>query len=187
LGKAIAGRRNRVVICTKVTASHKPQEDESEIKPRRFTQHFLLQQAERSLERLGTSYIDLYLLRQPDKVTPAVEIIEAMETLVKAGKIRYGGVSNHRATQVNEYVELGRITNKPSIAGIEDYYNIAGESLNEAGDSRMHELEKEMIPLLRRTGLGFIAFSPMDMGYLAAESQVNPGTPLAALKRCWMK
>ncbi len=181
LGKAIAGRRDQVVICTKVAASHKPEEEGAEAKPARFTRDFLFQQAGGSLERLGTDYIDLYLLHQPDRVTPAEEIVDSMDALVQAGKIRYWGVSNHRATQVSEYVELGKTTDKASMAGIEDYYNIAGQSMDEAGDSRMHQLEQEMFPVLRQTGLGLMAFSPMDTGHLAPGRQVDPGTPLEAL------
>ena len=71
LGKAIAGRRDQVVICTKVAASYAPEKEDSPGKPARFTRDFLFEQAEGSLRRLQTDYIDLYLLHQPDKVTPA--------------------------------------------------------------------------------------------------------------------
>ncbi len=181
LGKAIAGRRDRVVICTKVAASYAPEQAGSPGRPARFTRNFLFQQAEGSLRRLQTDYIDLYLLHQPDKVTPAAEVVDSMDALVGSGKIRYWGVSNHSAAQVSEYVELGQSTGKAPIAGTEDYYNIAGESLTDTGDSRVGQMEQEMFPVLRKSGLGLLAFSPLDTGHLVPGRAIDPDTPLAAL------
>lgn len=181
LGKAIAGRRDQVVICTKVAASYAPEKESSPGKPARFTRDFLFQQAEGSLKRLQTDYIDLYLLHQPDKVTPAVEVVDSMDALVRSGKIRYWGVSNHSTAQVSEYVELAQTTDKAPIAGIEDYYNIAGESLTDTGESRVQQMEQEMFPVLRKSGLGILAFSPLDTGHLVPGRSVDPDTPLAKL------
>ncbi len=181
LGKAIAGQRDQVVICTKVAASYAPEKEDSPGKPARFTRNFLFKQAEGSLRRLQTDYIDLYLLHQPDKVTPAAEVVDSMDALVQSGKIRHWGVSNHRASQVSEYVELGQRTGKAPIAGTEDYYNIAGESLIDTGESRVHQLEQEMFPVLRHSGLGLLAFSPLDTGHLVPGRNIDPDTPLATL------
>ena len=181
LGKAIVGRRDQVVICTKVAASHAPEREDSPGKPACFTRDFLFQQAEGSLKRLQTDYIDLYLLHQPDKVTPAAAVVDSMDALVQSGKIRYWGVSNHSTTQVRKYVELAQSTGKAPIAGTEDYYNIAGESLTEAGDSRVEQLEQEMFPVLRESGLGLLAFSPLDTGYLVPGRNIDPDSPLGAL------
>ena len=181
LGKAIAGRRDQAVICTKVAASYAPEKEDIPGKPARFTRDFLFQQAEGSLKRLRTDYIDLYLLHQPDKVTPAAEVVDSMEALVRSGMIRYWGVSNHSVAQVNEYVELGQSTGKVPIAGTEDYYNIAGESVTDSGDSRVHQLEQELFPVLRKSGLGLLAFSPLDTGHLVPGRNIDPDTPLARL------
>ena len=181
LGKAIVGRRDQVVICTKVAASHAPEREDSPGKLAYFTRDFLFQQAEGSLKRLQTDYIDLYLLHQPDKVTPAAAVVDSMDALVQSGKIRYWGVSNHSTTQVRKYVELAQSTGKAPIAGTEDYYNIAGESLTEAGDSRVEQLEQEMFPVLRESGLGLLAFSPLDTGYLVPGRNIDPDSPLGAL------
>ena len=181
LGKAIAGRRDQVVICTKVAASYAPEKESSPGKPARFTRDFLFEQAEGSLKRLQTDYIDLYLLHQPDKVTPAAEAVDSMDALVRSGKIRYWGVSNHSTAQVSEYVELAQTTDKAPIAGTEDYYNIAGESLTDTGESRVQQMEQEMFPVLRKSGLGLLAFSPLDTGHLVPGRSVDPDTPLAKL------
>ena len=106
-----------------------------------------------------------------DEATPPEDIAEVMEDLVQAGKTRYWGVSNHSAAEVEAFLDLA------PIAGVEDYYNIAGSHCDEAGRSRVEIYEEEMLPLLRRTGLGCLAFSPMDTGLLA-----RPNDPaLAAL------
>ncbi len=181
LGKAIAGRRDQVVICTKVAASYTPEKEDSPGKPARFTRGFLFQQAEGSLRRLQTDYIDLYLLHQPDKFTPAAEIVDSMDALVQSGMIRYWGVSNHSTEQVSEYVELGQRTGKAPIAGTEDYYNIAGESLTDTGHSRVCQLEEEMFPVLRQSGLGLLAFSPLDTGHLVPRRNIDLDTPLGTL------
>ena len=181
LGKAITGRRDQVVICTKVAASYAPEKESSPGKPARFSQDFLFQQAEGSLRRLQTDYIDLYLLHQPDKVTPAAEVIDSMDALVQSGKIQHWGVSNHSVAQVSEYAELGQSTGKAPIAGTEDYYNIAGESLTDTGDSRVQQMEQEMFPVLRESGLGLLAFSPLDTGHLVPGRNIDPDTPLARL------
>ena len=181
LGKAIVGRRDQVVICTKVAASYAPEKEDSPGEPARFARDFLFQQAEGSLKRLQTDYIDLYLLHQPDKVTPAAQIVDSMDALVQSGKIRYWGVSNHSTAQVSEYVELAQSTGKSPIAGTEDYYNIAGESLTDAGESRVRQMEQEMFPVLRKSGLGLLAFSPLDTGHLVPGRNAAPDTPLATL------
>ena len=181
LGNAIAGRRNQVIICTKVAASYAPEKEDSPGKPARFTRDFLFQQAEGSLRRLQTDYIDLYLLHQPDNVTPAAEVVDSMDVLVQSGKIRYWGVSNHSTVQVSEYVELGQSTGKTPIAGTEDYYNIAGESLTDAGDLHVQQMEQEMFPVLRKSGLGLLAFSPLDTGHLVPGRNIDPDTPLGTL------
>lgn len=181
LGKAVVGRRDQVVICTKVAASYAPEKESSPGEPARFTRDFLFEQAEGSLRRLQTDYIDLYLLHQPDKVTPAAEIVNSMNALVQSGKIRHWGVSNHSPAQVSEYVELARTTDQAPIAGTEDYYNIAGESLTDTGESRVQQMEQEMFPVLRQSGLGLLAFSPLDTGHLVPGRNVDPDTPLARL------
>lgn len=175
LGKAIAGRREQVVICTKVAASLPPEREGEQSRPARFTREYLFAQAEGSLRRLGTEYIDLYLLHQPDGGTPAAAIAQTMAELVDSGRVRYWGVSNHSAAQLSEYLEL-----KPRapLAGIEEYYNLAGEHLDKEGNSRVARLEEEVFPLVRRAGLGVLAFSPLDTGHLAPERPLTPGSPL---------
>lgn len=181
LGQTIAGRRQEVVVCTKVPRSHLPSEG-ADPEPAEFSHEFLATQLEGSLARLGTDYVDLYLLHQPDGVTPPEEICAAMEALVEAGKTRYWGVSNHGAEAVEALLECARDRNTSAPAGVEEYYNIAGaHSASGEGESRVRVLEREMFPLLRQRGLGLLAFSPMDAGSLSPENGPEEGSPLVAL------
>jgi aryl-alcohol dehydrogenase-like predicted oxidoreductase len=179
LGKAIAGRRSDLVICTKVVPSYPPEREGESGQPAHFTHPFLCEQLENSLRRLGTDYVDLYLLHQPDTETPVADIAEAMHRLVEAGKVRYWGVSNHSAAHVSAFVDLE--VEGTAIAGVEDYYNIAGTHLDTDGRSRVRVFEEEMFPILRREDLGCLAFSPMDTGHLAPGNPVEGDEPLADL------
>ena len=179
LGRAIAGRRQEVVICTKVPSRHFPKQG-ADPEPAEFSREFLATHLEGSLQRLGTDYLDLYLLHQPDEVTKPEEIIDSMEALVQAGKTRYWGVSNHKAAAVEALLECAQGRNSSGPVGVEDYYNISG-AYSGKGESRVRALEREMFPMLRRRGLGLLAFSPMDAGSLSPESRPDEGSPLAAL------
>ena len=181
LGRAIRGYRDRVVVCTKVVPSHTPAHEGDDLQPARFTRDFLFHQAESSLRRLGTDYLDLYLLHQPDAGTPAEEIVGAMDALVQSGKIRYWGASNHSAARIREFAALSTRPDQAPIAGLEEYYTIAGASLSDTGQHRVQQLEREMFPVVRAAGLGLLAYSPLDAGYLAPGRTVEPGSPLARL------
>ena len=181
LGKAIHGHREHVVICTKVAPFHPPAHDGEDLPPARFTRDFLFRQAENSLRRLGTDYLDLYLLHQPDTDTPAEEIVGAMDALVQSGKIRYWGASNHSAAQVREFVTLSTRSGRAPIAGLEEYFTIAGESLSDTGQHRVQQLERELFPVVRNAGLGLLAYSPLDAGHLAPGRPIESGSSLARL------
>ncbi len=181
LGRAIRGHRDRVVVCTKVAPSHPPAHEGDALRTARFTRDFLFQQAEGSLRRLGTDYLDLYLLHQPDADTPAQEIVGAMDALVQSGKIRYWGASNHPAAQVREFVALSTQSGRAPIAGLEEYCTIAGAALSDTGQHRVEQLEHEMFPVVRAADLGLLAYSPLDAGYLAPGRTVEPDSPLARL------
>jgi aryl-alcohol dehydrogenase-like predicted oxidoreductase len=168
LGKAVAGRRDEVVLCTKVPASLAPPDDDEPGKRVHYTRAHLTDRLEESLRRLRTDYVDLYLLHHRDEGTPPEEIAAVMQDLVQSGKTRYWGVSNHSAAEVEAFLSLA------PIAGVEDYYNIAGSHYDEEGRARVAVYEEEMIPLLKRENLGCMAFSPMDTGLLAPEKPDDP-------------
>ncbi|MFN0165906.1 MAG: aldo/keto reductase [Bryobacteraceae bacterium] len=171
LGKAIAGRRDQVVIATKVSPSLKPEGNTPSGKTR-LSRDFVFTQVEGSLRRLKTDHIDLYLYHSPDNETRSEELAETMDSLVRAGKIRYWGASNFSPPQIGEFIELAKRKGKAPIAGLEDYYNII------AG-TRRDFMENELFPLIRRGRLGLMAFSPLAEGRLAPDRPVDPGKPWA--------
>ena len=180
LGKAIAGRRDEVIVATK--AYHW-----SEGARTSFTRQNLMAKAEGSLERLGTDYIDLYLLHGPDLKTPSYgqeipppdtptqehmeEIADALDAVVKSGKVRYWGVSNHLPQQVAELVEFGKRTGREPLVGLEDYYTIMGAD-------RRDLMINGLFPLIRQENLGLLAFSPLGGGSLVPGREPEEGSPL---------
>jgi aryl-alcohol dehydrogenase-like predicted oxidoreductase len=155
LGKAIAGRRHEVILCTKVHPARRPEGNAPP--PRvRFTLEFAREEVQASLKRLGTDYVDLYMLHNPDPECTMADVAGIMIELVRAGYTRYWGVSNHSPEQVQELVSLGR-REEPRfrVAGIENRYSIVDRSL-----------EAKMFPVLRASGIGALLFSPLDEGRL---------------------
>ena len=178
LGRAVAGRRDRAVICTKVTSSHAPPSDSEPGEPATFTPAYLESQLHGSLRRLGTDYLDLFLLHQPDGVTGAADICAAMDAFVRAGKVRCWGISNHSAAAVSELHETALAAGTSPPAGIEDYYTVAGVAVSDDNEARTRMFEREMFPVVRELGLGVMTFSPMDQGFLAPGRKVEHGPPM---------
>ena len=185
LGHGVAGRRSEVVISTKAAPSTKATPG-----PVIFTKEVLTQKAEASLQRLGTDYIDIYLLHGADKITPSdeqpsvphdaptlehmEEIADAMESLVQSGKIRYWGVSNHQPRQVDELIKIGKRADragKSRLAGLQDYFNIV------AG-ARRDFMTEQLFPLINKGSLGLMAFSPLGEGRLVPGREIEKESPI---------
>ena len=178
LGKVLRRRRDQVVICTKVPPIAPPLADGDPGERVSFTDAYLRDHLEGALRRIGTDYIDLFLLHQPDGVTPAAQICGAMDDLVRSGKIRYWGVSNHDARFVRELWTIAREADSCGPAAVEDYYNLVGAYGLAKGVASVRTLERDMFPVLRESGIGLIAFSPLDAGHLAPQHEPEPGSPL---------
>jgi len=180
LGKVAAGRRDRIVICSKAAPSYAPGDDAN---PNKFTlgekavltRDVLTRKCEDSLRRLETDYIDLYLIHSPDETTPPESLADSLDALVRAGKIRYWGVSNFSPVDVAQFISLSSRSGKTAIAGTEDYYSLISRDRDEKRD--------QLMPLISRSGLGLLAFSPLDTGRLAPDRPVRPGTAMARLVR----
>jgi aryl-alcohol dehydrogenase-like predicted oxidoreductase len=173
LGKAIKGRRDKVVICTKVSPNLKPKPGEKS-QTVALTRDFIFREAEGSLKRLGTDYIDLYLFHSPDRITPAEQLADSMDALVRSGKVRYWGASNFDMPMVAEFGQLSKRNGKAPIAGLEDYYNVIAA---ERGDF----MEQQLFPLIRQYHLGLMAFSPIAEGRLAPDRPADPNAPWAGV------
>jgi aryl-alcohol dehydrogenase-like predicted oxidoreductase len=153
VGRLIRGDRDRWVLATKVAnpGGEGPNE-------RGLSRKWILQAVEASLRRLGTDYVDVYYLHKEDHGTPLAETVRALGDLVQAGRIRYVGLSNHRAWRVAAIChlcdELG--IDRPVVS--QPYYN----ALN-----RMPEVEH--LPACGHYGLGVYPYSPLARGVLTGK------------------
>jgi aryl-alcohol dehydrogenase (NADP+) len=123
-----------------------------------LSRKWVMQAADASLKRLGAGYIDIYYLHKEDHATPLEETVRAMGDLVKAGKIRYFGVSNYRSWRVAEICRIcdGLGIDRPVVS--QPYYH----ALNRAP-------ETEHLPACGYFGLGVVTYSPLARGILTAK------------------
>ncbi|AWB44774.1 oxidoreductase [Paenibacillus sp. CAA11] len=157
VGEAIRGRRQDVVIATKVGNRRIPGREGWVWDP---SKDYILNAVKESLRRLGTDYIDLYQLHGGTLDDPIDETIEAFEQLQKEGLIRYYGISSIRPNVIREYVSRSRIVS------VMNQYSLL--------DRRA---EEEVLPLLEKNGIGLIARGPLAGGRLAGtgETKVQDG------------
>ena len=155
VGRAIEGRRDAFVVATKVANPVAPGAGPNE---RGLSRAWVMRAAEASLRRLNTDRIDLYYLHKEDHATPLEETVRAVADLVRAGKIRYFGVSNHRSWRVAEICRLCDEIGIDRPVASQPYYN----ALN-----RMPEVEH--LPACAFYGLGVVPYSPLARGVLTGK------------------
>ena len=153
LGRALRDFANRddVVIATKLRHPMR-----SGPNGKGLSRKAIMTEADHSLQRLGTDYIDLYQIHRNDHSTPLEETLEALHDLVKAGKVRYLGASSMPAWEFAKALHLQREHGWARFATMQDHYNLLAR-----------EEEREMIPLCLHEGVGTIVWSPLARGRLA--------------------
>ncbi len=132
---------------------------------RGLSRKHIIEQCNASLQRLGVDYIDLYQAHRYDPTVPLAETLMAFDHLVQQGKILYYGVSEWSAGQLAHAADLTRLAGMAPIASNQPYYNLLDRGI-----------EKEILPLCRREGIGIINFSPLAQGLLTGK--YKPGEPL---------
>jgi len=148
--KEFAGSREEIVIATKV---YNPM---GEAPNRRgLSRKHIHHGVEESLRRLGTDYIDLYQIHRYDPETPIEETLEALDALVRSGKVLYIGASSMFAWQFAQMLGLSERRGLARFATMQNHYNLL-----------YREEEREMIPLCRAEGIGVIPWSPLARGVL---------------------
>lgn len=163
VGKAlVAFPRDSYVLATKVffPMGEGPND-------RGLSRKHIMEQCHASLRRLGTDYIDLYQCHRYDPETPLEETLRALDDLVTQGKVLYVGVSEWSAVQIADACHLARQHGFDKIVSNQPYYNMLGRNI-----------EKEVIPVSWREGIGQIVFSPLAQGVLTGK--YRPGEPLPA-------
>lgn len=165
LGEAIKGRRDRVLISTKAT--FRAGEDPNAVGSSRF---HLLRACDAALKRLGTDYIDLFQLHGFDAKTPVEETLSTLDDLVRAGKIRYVGVSNFSGWHVMKSLAVADRYGYPRYVANQTYYSLVGR-----------DYEWELMPLGLDQGLGAVVWSPLGWGRLTGK--IRRGQPLPETSR----
>ena len=159
LGRALRGKRDDVVITSKVWSTTGPGPND-----RGLSRYHILREVEQSLMRLNTDHIDVYLVHNFDESTPLTETIRALDDLVRSGKVCYVGCCNYAAWQVCKALWIADALNTTPYICVQNPYSL----LNRA-------LEREMFGLVQDTGLGVMAYSPLAVGLLGG--LYSPGKP----------
>jgi len=163
-------RRDRLVIATKFTGNLYPGDPNAGGAGRKS----IMNAAENSLRRLQTDYIDLYWLHTFDKNTPIEETMRALDDLVKAGKVRYVGVSDTPAWKVAQANMLANFKGWSPFIGLQLEYSLLERSI-----------EQEHVPLAKEFNIGITAWSPLKSGVLSGKYS-RKGTDKLDTGRTWI-
>jgi aryl-alcohol dehydrogenase-like predicted oxidoreductase len=161
LGKAIAGRRDRVIISTKATFRAGP--GPNDVGSSRF---HLIRAVDASLKRLGTDYIDLFQLHAFDALTPVEETLSVLGDLVRAGKIRYLGCSNFSGWHLMKSLAIADKLNLPRYVAHQAYYSLVGR-----------DYEWELMPLGLDQKVSAVVWSPLGWGRLTGKIRRGQALP----------
>lgn len=159
-GKAIRDlglNRDDLVIATKVRGKMGDGPNDSGL-----SRKHIFQQADYSLSRLKMDYIDLYQIHGFDALTPLEETLDALDSLVKTGKVRYIGCSNLAAWQIMKALGISAQNHLSKFISLQAYYTIAGR-----------DLEREVVPMLLDQKMGLMVWSPLAGGLLSGKYNRN--------------
>jgi aryl-alcohol dehydrogenase-like predicted oxidoreductase len=151
VGRAIAGRRDEVVIATKFGNVRGPNGERLGV---RGDAEYVHQACEGSLQRLGVDHIDLYYQHRVDPDTPIEETVGAMKELVQEGKVLHLGLSEAAPATIRRAHEVHPIT------ALQTEYSLWSR-----------DPEEEILPTVRELGIGFVAYSPLGRGFLSGQIQ----------------
>ena len=165
LGKAVAGRRDHVLIATKASFPMGPGPND-----RGNSRHHLLRACEASLKRLGTDYIDIYQMHGFDALSPVEETLSTLDTLVKSGKVRYIGCSNFSGWHLMKSLAASEKYGWARYVAHQAYYSLVGR-----------EFEWELMPLGHDQHVGTLVWSPLGWGRLTGK--LRRGQPAPAVSR----
>ncbi len=163
VGKTLKGRRQKIILASKVRGKMGDGADESGLSKRA-----MLRAIDESLRRLQTDYLDLYYLHQPDYDVPIEETLEAMEQLVRQGKVRYPESSNYSGWQVCRMQWLAEKNSYKPAWITQPMYNLLARGI-----------EQEYLPMTREFGISTVVYNPLAGGMLTGKQKRGapiPGT-----------
>jgi len=152
-GKALKeyAKRDEIVLATKVYSKMREGPNGSGL-----SRKAVFQELDASLRRLGTDYVDLYQIHRWDDATPIEETLDALNDVVRAGKVRYIGASSMFAWQFAQALEISKRNGWARFVSMQNFVNLL-----------YREEEREMLPLCKAEGIGVIPWSPLARGRLA--------------------
>lgn len=154
-GKALKGRRDQVVLATKVFNPMSADPND-----RGLSRRHILDALDNSLRRLQTDYVDIYYLHQPDYLTPMEETLETMDCLVRSGKVRYIGVSNYASWQISDLLAIARENRIAAPVVTQNVYNLLTRGI-----------EEELLPQAQAHNIGVVVYNPLMSGLLTGKHQ----------------
>ncbi|MCW9679821.1 aldo/keto reductase [Dolichospermum planctonicum UHCC 0167] len=159
IGRWLKGKREHFIIATKAVGKVGPAPwDQGS------SRKHILDAIDASLRRLGTDYVDLYQLHSDDASTPLDETLEALDTVVRAGKVRYIGVSNFLAYRLARALGRADVRHLTRFVSIQPRYNLL-----------FREIERELLPLAQEEGLAVIPYNPLAGGLLTGKHKLAEG------------
>nr|BFE72831.1 aldo/keto reductase [Actinoplanes digitatis] len=151
VGEVLEGRRDDVLVATKVRMAMGDGPNDASL-----SRHHIIAGCEASLRRLRTDHIDLYQVHEWDGLTPLEETLEALDSLVRSGKVRYVGASNYAGWQLMKALGTADRIGLPRFVSQQIYYSL-----------QARDAEYELIPAAVDQGLGVLVWSPLAGGLLA--------------------
>jgi aryl-alcohol dehydrogenase-like predicted oxidoreductase len=163
VGRAIAGRRDEVVLATKFGNVRGPNGERLGV---RGDREYVHEACDASLERLGVDHVDLYYQHRVDREVPIEETVGAMAELVQQGKVRYLGLSEAAADTVR------RAHAVHPISALQTEYSLW-----------TRDVEERILPTTRELGIGFVAYSPLGRGFLSGRFRSTEDIPEGDMRR----
>ncbi|HWW21092.1 MAG TPA: aldo/keto reductase [Steroidobacteraceae bacterium] len=167
LGKALGSRRKDLVIATKFGMA-------ASGLPGGASRSYVLQAAERSLKRLGTDYIDLFYLHRPDEATPLGETLEALDELIRQGKVRHAAASNMTAALLSESHAVASSRQLRGFIATQEHLSLLTRGA-----------EASLIPTVKELHLGLIPYFPLASGLLTGKYQRGVAPPQGTRFDAW--
>jgi aryl-alcohol dehydrogenase-like predicted oxidoreductase len=161
IGEALQGRRDDVLVTTKVRFPMGDGPNDAGL-----SRHHIIRSCEASLRRLQTDYIDLYQLHEWDGLTPLEETMEALDALVRAGKVRYVGASNFSAWHLMKTLGVAEQHGLPRLVSQQIYYSL-----------QAREAEYELVPISVDQEVGILVWSPLAGGLLSGKYRRGHAPP----------
>ncbi len=171
VGKALGSRRKDVILTTKFGAGAGGRGGSVE---GGGTRDYIMQCVEKSLQDLGTDYLDLYQYHFPDVNTPAEETLRALEELVQQGKVRYIGCSNMTGAQLQEALDSAEKIGSSKYVSAQNWYSLLTRGI-----------EQDLVPVAKKANVSVIPYFPLESGLLTGKYRKGQDDPEGSRLAAW--